>query len=400
MVGRSPFAIRYNSYTIYLVISLYLIFVDFFIQKKLYYIKILGFIFLGLILFSLPFSYIIGITFARNDKITKLEDAFILSTYKTEPFYAFLKLYPWEGKIETYAPVLQKLKYNVFSKNLIKEDNNGLANFINTEPLMNIDEIKYFYNYEFISYNNFIGEKEKNILALPYSKESFMQISGWAVDKNNSQAASFVNLQIDGKNYPVFYGTERQDIEKKYNNKLYRYSGFNRFIPLKEIGIGSHDVSLKIFTSDGKSYYRKDVLELYILGSERKENIKNSDFKIEDNSRYKIHMDIYKPDEIISGKKTLAGWVIDQKEKLPDSLTLLVYDGDDIIDSNFLGIADYFIKREDVAKFFKTKEYEFSGFNFSLDTTKLKNGQHDICIYALNKDGVYSKQVFKYMVKN
>ena len=227
-----------------------------------------------------------------------------------------------------------------------------------------------------------------------------MQISGWAVDKNNGQAASFVTLQIDSKNYPVFYGLERQDIEKKYNNKLYRYSGFERFIPLEEIGIGSHDVSLKIFTSDGKSYYKKDICKLYILGSERKENIKNSDFQIEINSRYKIQMDEYKINEIISGKKTLYGWVIDQKEKLPDSLTLLVYDGDDIIDSDFLGIADYFIQRDDVAKFFKTKEYEFSGFNFSLDTTKLKNGQHDICIYALNKDGVYSKQVFKYMVKN
>ena len=139
--GRVWFAIRYNSYTIYLVISLYLIFVDFFMQKKLYYIKILGFIFLGLILFSLPFSYIEGITAGRSDKIAKMEDAFILSTYKTEPSYAFLKLYPGESTIEALAPVLQKLKYNVFSENLIKEDNSGTANFINTEPLMNIDEI-------------------------------------------------------------------------------------------------------------------------------------------------------------------------------------------------------------------------------------------------------------------
>jgi len=400
--GRDAIASRYSSYTIYLIISLYLIFVDFFVLKKLYFIKILGFIFLGLVLFSLPFSYINGVALARNDRIKKLENAFILLTYDTEPSYAFKRLYPWDGKIEKYAPVLKKLKYNVFSENLIRVDNNDAVTFKDLEPLMNIDEIsfKYFSEGELRSYYSVANYKEKNSLTIPYREEVFMQISGWAVDENNSQTASFINLRIDNKNYPVYYGIERKDIEKKYNNKLYRYCGFNRLISLNEIGTGNHDILLNIFSSDVNFYYKNDILKLYLLDPEKKENIKNSDFKIEDNSRYKINMDIYEPNEIISGDKILVGWVIDQKIKELNDLTLLIYDGEDINDSGFLGVADYFIKRDDVANFFRTNEYEFSGFYFLLDTTKLQNGSHDICIYALNKDGTYSKQRYEYNVKN
>ncbi len=38
----------------------------------------------------------------------------------------------------------------------------------------------------------------------------------------------------------------------------YRYSGFERAIPVSEIGAGSHELSIVVLTTDRKGYYRPD----------------------------------------------------------------------------------------------------------------------------------------------
>ena len=38
----------------------------------------------------------------------------------------------------------------------------------------------------------------------------------------------------------------------------YRYSGFERAIPVSEIGAGSHELSIVVLTADRKGYCRPD----------------------------------------------------------------------------------------------------------------------------------------------
>ena len=38
----------------------------------------------------------------------------------------------------------------------------------------------------------------------------------------------------------------------------YRYSGFERALPISEIGAGTHDLSVVVLTADREGYYRTD----------------------------------------------------------------------------------------------------------------------------------------------
>ena len=92
-----------------------------------------------------------------------------------------------------------------------------------------------------------------------------IQLSGWAVDAINESAAGGVYVAIHGKLFPTFYGTDRQDVADRFAVPSYRYSGFERAIPVSEIGAGIHESSVIGLTSDKKGYYQpnqKVLLEI------------------------------------------------------------------------------------------------------------------------------------------
>lgn len=386
-MGREdPIASRYISYSIYITLSLYLIFVNLNLKSKNKYLKIFPIALIAFFIINFPLSISEGIIYGQNNKILKLQNAFLLSTYKTQPVDAFHSICPYcEDKVEEYAPLLEKLGYNVFYRNLYSESNFANLYYDNTEPLLQIDNVSFFYflDERIKPYDDTIVEKDNNIFITPYNEEAFLKINGWTVDEKNLKTASAVYLEFDNKSFPVFYGTERKDIANIYDNKNYKYSGFLRYLSLKEIGEGNHDIFLKIISYDKKKYYKQYIATVRLLSSEKKENINRNSFKIEDSSKYQINIDVYNPEEIISGSKNITGWIVDKKDKDFNDLTVLIYDGQDLIDENFIGIAKYFLLRKDVAKFFNAEEYRSSGFSFDIDTTKLQNGYHDIYIYML-----------------
>lgn len=400
-IGRSWFSSsRYISYSIYIFISTYLIIVEILIYKKNRLIKYLFVIFFIIFLINLPLSIKEGILYGKENKYIKKYNSFLLYTYKTQPPDALLFANNFGGEIAIKnSPLLEKLGYNVFSKKLYNDDFSNMKES-NNIFLYKIEDTSFrYYLDDNIQYDNFIVEKNNKTFITPYNEEAFLKISGWAVDKKALKTASAAYLEFDGKTYPVFYGIERKDIENKFNNKQYRYSGFLRYLPLKEIGKGKHDIYLLIVSSDKKEYQREIICTVYLLGSDL---VKDIDFKnlIEDNSRYVINIDEYSPRQTISGIKDITGWIIDDKNLDYSILTVLIVNGQNLKDNNIIGIAEYYIVRNDVVKFFKKEQYLFSGFNFKLDTTKLKNGNHKICIYAINKEGIYTKKCYEYIIDN
>lgn len=95
---------------------------------------------------------------------------------------------------------------------------------------------------------------------------SFVKLEGWAVDTGNKSMAGGVYIDIDGELFPAFYGTKvEQRIRRYLGGFAYRYSGFERAIPVSRIGTGSHELSIVVLTHDRKGYYRPDqkvVLEI------------------------------------------------------------------------------------------------------------------------------------------
>lgn len=82
-----------------------------------------------------------------------------------------------------------------------------------------------------------------------------MRPAGWAVDDENESTAGGVYVDVDGRHFPTFYGAERQDVADSSGVPSYRYSGFERAIPVFEIGAGAHELSVVVLTAGGTGYY-------------------------------------------------------------------------------------------------------------------------------------------------
>ncbi len=82
------------------------------------------------------------------------------------------------------------------------------------------------------------------------TRRDFLKVGGGA--------AVGVYVDIDGRLFPAFYGIERQDVVDSLGVPSYRYCGFERALPVSEIGAGAHEVSVVILTADREGYYRSD----------------------------------------------------------------------------------------------------------------------------------------------
>jgi hypothetical protein len=83
-------------------------------------------------------------------------------------------------------------------------------------------------------------------------------LTGWAVDDENESTAGGVYVDVDGKLFPAFYGSDRQDVADSSGVPSYKYSGFERAIPVSEIGAGAHELSIIVLTASKTEYYEPD----------------------------------------------------------------------------------------------------------------------------------------------
>jgi hypothetical protein len=77
-----------------------------------------------------------------------------------------------------------------------------------------------------------------------------------SLDDENESVAGGVYLDIDDRRFPAFHGADRQDVADSSGVTSYRYSGFERAIPLSEIGAGLHELSVVVLTADKTEYYQ------------------------------------------------------------------------------------------------------------------------------------------------
>lgn len=61
---------------------------------------------------------------------------------------------------------------------------------------------------------------------------------------------------MNGRLFPAFHGTERQDVAESLGVPSYRYSGFERALPVSEIGAVRHELSVIVLTADTTGYYQ------------------------------------------------------------------------------------------------------------------------------------------------
>ncbi|MBN2072326.1 MAG: CotH kinase family protein, partial [Actinobacteria bacterium] len=106
-------------------------------------------------------------------------------------------------------------------------------------------------------------------------------------------------------------------------------------------------------------------------------------------------------DETITDIVTLSGWALNQVSTEGTGVkNVFVFDGPGMDIDNFLGVAVYGNTREDVAEHFKNPVFDNSGYSLEIDTTLLKNGKHDLYVYAYDSKSNYSLQILKVEVYN
>ena len=94
----------------------------------------------------------------------------------------------------------------------------------------------------------------------PYGQQSIRissvsdtELTGWAVDGLAKKEAGGVDIVVDGKIYKANYGLDRPDVTEVLKFPATR-SGFSLVMPGNFLSKGSHTVSVRVITNDGKNY--------------------------------------------------------------------------------------------------------------------------------------------------
>lgn len=94
---------------------------------------------------------------------------------------------------------------------------------------------------------------------IPVPSGGAITLVGWAVDTAATNLAGGVIVSVDETiNYQATYGLARPDVAAVLGNPVYTKSGFMVTFPASILTRGMHTITIKILTSDGKSYYQPD----------------------------------------------------------------------------------------------------------------------------------------------
>jgi ABC-type amino acid transport system permease subunit len=265
-IGRNGpiwLASRYVTFSILAWIGVYAVLVKLLFDGKSYVVAGLLGILSVMIALSIPGSYSEGLEAGRGTggELVQLQNtsknreraAFILATYESQPEDFLGTLNPRPELVGDTAPALESLGYNVFSE----PRSQALP-----PPLSELSPVSSptLYRVESVSQ---VGVDQENRPILAPENESFVEITGWAVDAEAEDAAGGVYVKIDDKLFPAFYGTDKsgsdtEALANRFGIPAYRHAVFERAIPVSEIGTGTHELSVIVLTNDREEYYRPD----------------------------------------------------------------------------------------------------------------------------------------------
>lgn len=113
---------------------------------------------------------------------------------------------------------------------------------------------------------DYLGPVKNPVTAksIQVSGDTRIAISGWAVDGSTNTPAGGVDVVIDEAPYVAQYGIVRTDVAASYNRPDYTSSGFQLVLAPGKLSKGPHSVSIRIISSDRKSYYQGPVVQFSV----------------------------------------------------------------------------------------------------------------------------------------
>jgi hypothetical protein len=90
-------------------------------------------------------------------------------------------------------------------------------------------------------------------------RQPFIVLTGWAINEEAKNVATTVYLVVDRNlAFPTSYGMSRPDVARSLGNPNYEHSGWLGTIPIENLTIGSHEVSIWIVSTGGRYYHVND----------------------------------------------------------------------------------------------------------------------------------------------
>ncbi len=243
-------ASRYTSFSILAVVSIYAMLVKMAFERRSNINTVLLVVLSGVVLLSASVSYSRGLQEGSKERASREKAAFVLSTHESQPDEALTEsLNPRAKTVRDRAPILQRLGYNVFS---------GPRAPSSLPPLSDLSAVGGPTPSAVAVTGPGISQQDRSSVVVPDEEGSFVRVGGWALDAANESTAGGVYVDIDGELFPAFYGTDRRDVADSSGVSSYRFSGFERDILTSDIGVGAHELSIVVLTSDREGYYRPD----------------------------------------------------------------------------------------------------------------------------------------------
>lgn len=236
---------RYTTFSILAVASIYAMLAKMALERSSRPAIVLLSALASVVLLSAAVSYQEGIEVGNKERVARERAAFVLSTYESQPDEALTKnLNPRARVVRERAPILQRLGYNVFS------EPQDLSELSALSPVSSSTSFAVTVRGD--------GVSQQGPTVVVPEESSSIELIGWAVDDENESTAGGVYVDVDGRLFPAFYGADRQDVADSSGVPSYRYSGFERAIPVSEIGAGAHELSVIVLTAGKTEYYEPD----------------------------------------------------------------------------------------------------------------------------------------------
>jgi beta-N-acetylglucosaminidase len=185
-------------------------------------------------------------------------------------------------------------------------------------------------------------------------------VSGWFLDANG---VSKIEVLVDGNSVgQAQYGSARPDVAKAFPEYQNANSGYQFALDTKSLTNGQHSLTIRETANNGTTN---------VLASQT--------VNVQNNSGAKGYIESPTNGSTVQGVTNVSGWFLDANGVSKIEV---------LVDGNSVGQAQYGSARPDVAKAFPEYQNANSGFQYSLDTKSLTNGQHTLTIKETGNGGV------------
>lgn len=247
---------KYVTFSVLAVVAGYAMLVRHALERR----RLLDAVTLGaltlLVAASIPYTYARGYDRGVNLERAKERAALVLATYETQPDEVLVEYFRNRPEVSRgRASVLQELGYSVFSEprpRVLPPELSTLSPVRSDSPPFEVHGIP--------------AESGKTGRSPVVSEgSSSVKVTGWAVDPEARNVAGGVYVVVDGRPFAAIYGTPSAEAAERLGVRAYENAGFEREIPVPEIGPGPHELSVVVVTNDEAGFYpprRKVALEI------------------------------------------------------------------------------------------------------------------------------------------